>query len=55
MAGIDHCYYFFGFSSDRKCPQSKKKNDLNLVESTAKSTAITRIGKFYRCLPPNTT
>ena len=71
MGGSDHCYYFFGFSSDRRCPHSKK-NDLNLVETRyvhfarllhrllflreqTKSTAITRIGKFYRWLPPNTT
>ena len=73
MGGSDHGYYFFGFSSDRRYPQSKKKkNDLNLVETRyvhfarllhrllflreqTKSTAIPRIGKFYRWLPPNTT
>ena len=21
MGGSDHCYYFFGFSSDRGCPK----------------------------------
>ena len=32
MGGSNHCYYFFGFSSDRRCPHGKK-NDLNLVET----------------------